>query len=153
RETSWRRNRCASSYAHRRRRRRCHCVCRRPPPEPDRTPHGWICRASSYPLTNCQWAIVNCKLSIPDLRERFLRFLRGQRLAVMIRILRQEMLNRIALDRASNDDAGLALRLLGLIEGGEHFVQIVPVDLLGEPAERLPARHKRPQIEHLRGRP
>ena len=62
------------------------------------------------------------------------------------------MLDRIALDRAGDDDARPALDGLCLFQGGEHFIQIVPVDLLREPAECFPARHQRPQVEHLGGR-
>src|SRR4051794_9847551 len=62
----------------------------------------------------------------------------GQRLSVVVGVLRQNRLDRPTLDGAGHDHAGLALRCRGLVERCQHFVEVVAVDLLGGPAERLP---------------
>src|SRR5688500_5662240 len=89
---------------------------------------------------------------LSDLGQRLLRFFLRQRLAVVVGVAAQKMLDGVALDRARDDDARAALALPGLLERGHHLTQVVAVDLLGEPAERLPARRLRTQVEHFRRR-
>src|SRR5262245_61754420 len=67
-------------------------------------------------------------------------FVARQRLAVMVGVLGQNRLDRPALDRLGDDDTRPALHRGGLLQGVEGLLLIVAVDLLCEPAERLPLR-------------
>src|SRR5262249_53499931 len=85
--------------------------------------------------------------------QRPLRLLGGQRLAVVVGVLRQDRLDRPALHRPGGGDARLAPGRGRLVQRGQDGADVVAVDLLGEPAERLPARRQRLEVEHLGGRP
>src|SRR5438128_9843527 len=69
--------------------------------------------------------------NLTDLRQGLLGFVGGQRLAVMVRVAAQEMLDRVSLHRAGNDDAGPALGLPRLVEGAEDVPQRWAVAFLG----------------------
>src|SRR5262245_30075909 len=81
----------------------------------------------------------------------FFRFFGSQRHAVVIRVV-DHIADRIAFDRMGDDGAGLVLGSGDLAEGGEDFIQVVPVDLLREPAARFPTWFQRAEIEDFTGR-
>src|SRR5579884_3174528 len=80
--------------------------------------------------------------------QRLLRLVRLQGDAVVVGVV-DHVADRVALRGAGDDRAGPALRLGGLVEGVQHFLQALAVDVLREPAERLPARRDRVQVQHL----
>src|SRR6266542_6112231 len=85
-------------------------------------------------------------------RQGLLHLFGRQRLAVVVGVLAQNALDRPALDRLGDDDTRPALHRGGLLQGVEGLLLIVPVDLLPEPAERLPLRCQRREVEDfLRG--
>src|SRR5205807_10473890 len=65
-----------------------------------------------------------------------------QRLAVMVGVM-NDVGNRIALFRVGDNHTGPALRLCSLLKGGHYLLEVVAIDILGEPPKRFPARRQR----------
>src|SRR6516225_3923327 len=84
-----------------------------------------------------------------QISERLFGFLGRKRLAVKIVVAAQNVDYRIALHGFGNDCAWLTLGLGRLLESAEDGLEIVAVDLLGEPAKGFPARGDGPQVENL----
>src|SRR5437870_1750481 len=72
-----------------------------------------------------------------NVRDRLLGFFLSQRLAVVVRVV-DHVLDRVAFLSPGDDDARPPLRLLRLLVRPDDGGQVVPVNLLREPAERLP---------------
>src|SRR5262249_46150931 len=72
--------------------------------------------------------------SYTDDFQSFLRFFRRQRQAVVVRIV-DDVADRITLDRVGDDRAGLPFGRGGFAKRGQHFRQVVAIDVLREPAE------------------
>src|SRR5262245_61429643 len=71
----------------------------------------------------------------------------------MIFVASEQVLNRVALNRAGDDNTWLAFVVASFIERRQDFIQIMAIDFLGEPAKRFEFRRQRPKVENLRSGP